>query len=137
MHGSASLQPLLVVWIYVRILGIICYMWVLNEGDNNYFKNWCLSHKFKVYLSAFLILTYFWLNEMVILSKGQKDINRITVNHTPLSNLALPIFKALVRILLNVNLLLNQTFRTFLLYVRKTWMTQLILTISLWGVIFL
>ena len=137
MHGSASLQPLLVVWIYVRILGIICYMWVLNEGDNNYFKNWCLSHKFKVYLSAFLILTYFWLNEMVILSKGQKDINRITMNHTPLSNLALPIFKALVRILLNVNLLLNQTFRTFLLYVRKTWMTQLILTISLWGVIFL
>ena len=79
-----------------------------------------LSHKFKVYLSAFLILTYFLLNEMVILSKGQKDINRITVNHTPLSNLALPIFKALVRILLNVNLLLNQTFRTFLLYVRKT-----------------
>ena len=137
MHGSASLQPLLVVWIYVRIMGIICYMWVLNEGDNNYFKNWCLSHKFKVYLSAFLILTYFWLNEMVILSKGQKDINRITMNHTPLSNLALPIFKALVRILLNVNLLLNQTFRTFLLYVRKTWMTQLILTISLWGVIFL
>ena len=137
MHGSASLQPLLVVWIYVRILGIICYMWVLNEGDNNYFKNWCLSHKFKVYLSAFLILTYFWLNEMVILSKGQKDINRITMNHTPLSNLALPIFKALVRILLNVNLLLNQTFRIFLLYVRKTWMTQLILTISLWGVIFL
>ena len=137
MHGSASLQPLLVVWIYVKILGIICYMWVLNEGDNNYFKNWCLSHKFKVYLSAFLILTYFWLNEMVILSKGQKDINRITMNHTPLSNLALPIFKALVRILLNVNLLLNQTFRTFLLYVRKTWMTQLILTISLWGVIFL
>ena len=137
MHGSASLQPLLVVWIYVRILGIICYMWVLNEGDNNYFKNWCLSHKFKVYLSAFLILTYFWLNEMVILSKGQKDINRITMNHTPLSNLALPIFKALVRILLNVNLSLNQTFRTFLLYVRKTWMTQLILTISLWGVIFL
>ena len=137
MHGSVSLQPLLVVWIYVRTLGIICYMWVLNEGDNNYFKNWCLSHKFKVYLSAFLILTYFLLNEMVILSKGQKDINRITVNHTPLSNLALPIFKALVRILLNVNLLLNQTFRTFLLYVRKTWMTQLILTISLWGVIFL
>ena len=42
------------------------------------------------------------------------------MNHTPLSNLALPIFKALVRILLNVNLLLNQTFRTFLLYVRKT-----------------
>ena len=51
--------------------------------------------------------------------------------------LALQIFEAFVRILLNVNLSLNQTLVTFLLYVRQTWMTQLILAISLWGVLFL
>ena len=36
-----------------------------------------------------------------------------------------------------MNLSLNQTLLTFLLYVRQTWMTQLILAISLWEVIFL
>ena len=41
------------------------------------------------------------------------------------------IFEAFVRILLIVNLSLNQTLLTFLLCVRQTWMTQLILKISL------
>ena len=36
-----------------------------------------------------------------------------------------------------MNLSLNQTLLTFLLYVRQTWITQLILAISLWEVIFL
>ena len=40
-------------------------------------------------------------------------------------------FEAFVRILLNVNLSLNQTLLTFWLYVRQTWMTQLILVIFL------
>ena len=39
-----------------------------------------------------------------------------------------------LQILLNVNVSLNQTLLTFLLYVRQTWMTQLILALSLWGV---
>ena len=43
---------------------------------------------------------------------------------------------AFVRILLNVNLSLNQTLLIFWLYVRQTWVTQLILEISLWQVIF-
>ena len=37
----------------------------------------------------------------------------------------------LVQILLIVNLSLNQTLLTFWLYVKQTWMTQLILAISL------
>ena len=49
----------------------------------------------------------------------------------------LQIFEPFIRIFLIVNLSLNQTLLTFLLYVRQTWMTQLILAISLWGVIFL
>ena len=46
-------------------------------------------------------------------------------------------FEAFVQILLNVNLSLNQTLLTFWLYVRQTWMTQLILAIFLGWVIFL
>ena len=60
----------------------------------------------------------------------------ITVNHTTLWNLALQILEAFIPILLNVNLSLNQTLLTFLLYVRQTWVSQLILAVSLWGAIF-
>ena len=41
-------------------------------------------------------------------------------------------FEAFVQILLIVTLSLNQTLLTFLLYVRQTWMAQMILAISLW-----
>ena len=41
--------------------------------------------------------------------------------------------KAFTLILLNLNFSLNQTLLIFLLYVRQTWMTQLIVAISLWG----
>ena len=50
--------------------------------------------------------------------------------HNSLS-LALRIFKAFIQILLIVNLSLNQTVLTFWLCVRQTWMTQLILAVSL------
>ena len=42
-------------------------------------------------------------------------------------------FEAFVGILLIVNLFLNQTLLTFLLYLRQTWMPQLILATSLRG----
>ena len=61
----------------------------------------------------------------------QKHVNQILLNQATLSSLALRIFKAFVQILLIANLSLNQTLLTFLLCVRKTWMTQLILAISL------
>ena len=54
-----------------------------------------------------------------------------------LSGVELPIFEAYVRILLIVSLSLNQTLLRLLLYIRQAWMTQLILTNSLWKVIFL
>ena len=64
---------------------------------------------------------------MAILSKGCKPYH--FQPHT--QNLALQIFEALIPILLNVNPSLNQTLQTFLFYLRQTWITQLILAISL------
>ena len=52
------------------------------------------------------------------------------------TNIDLPMFEAFIQSLLIVSLSLDQTFLTFLLYVRQTWMTQLILVISQLGVIF-
>ena len=47
----------------------------------------------------------------------------------------LPIFKVFTLTLLIVNLSLNETLLIFLLYPRQTWMTHLILAISLWEII--
>ena len=58
-------------------------------------------------------------------------------NCTTLQSLALQIFETFIGILLLANLSLNQTLLTFLLYVRQSKMTQLILAISPWEVIFL
>ena len=69
---------------------------------------------------------------MAMLSKGCKPDNFESHN-----NLDLRIFEAFVRILLNVNISLNQTLLAFLLCLRQTLMTQLTRAISLWGVIFL
>ena len=65
---------------------------------------------------------------MAILSKGSKPDNFEPHNSLKLSFANV---RGLVPILLNVNLPLNQTLLTFLLYVRQTCMTQLILAISL------
>ena len=51
--------------------------------------------------------------------------------------MAVRVFKAFVRILLIANISLNETLLTFFLYVRQTWITQLIQAISLRGFIFL
>ena len=91
-----------------------------------------VSHELTAYLSIF---NPFKLNELW--PYYQKHKNQILANWTTLWSLALRIFEAFIRILLIVNLSLNQTLLTFLLCVRQTWMTQLILAISLWEVIFL
>ena len=91
-----------------------------------------LSYELTAYLSIF---NRFKLNELG--PYYQKHVNQIILNRTTLWSLALRIFEVFVRILLIVNLSLNQTLLAFLLYVRQTWMTQLILVISLWEVIFL
>ena len=55
VHGSTSLQLFLVVWIFLRSLGVICYeRWVLSKGHKNSFKDWCLMDS----QSTFLFLTY-------------------------------------------------------------------------------
>ena len=63
---------------------------------------------------------------MALLSKACKPESCI-LNHATLLILALQIFEAFLQILLIVNLLLNQTLLTLLLYVTQTWMVQLIL----------
>ena len=65
---------------------------------------------------------------MVILSKACKLDSFESHNSLKLS---FKIFEAFVRTLFNVNLFMNQTLLTFLLCVRQTWITQLILAISL------
>ena len=103
-----------------------------SQGGSQKLLQGLMSHKLTTYLSIFNL---FKLNELW--SYYQKHVNQIILNHTTLWSLALRIFKAFFRILLIGNLSLNQTLLTFLLCVRQTWMTQLILAISLWGVIFL
>ena len=54
-HGSASLQLFLVVGIFLRSLGVICYdRCILSEGHKNYFKVWCLMNS----QPTFLFLMY-------------------------------------------------------------------------------
>ena len=69
---------------------------------------------------------------MAILSKVCKPDNFESHNSLKLS---FQILDAFIRNLI-VDLSLNQTNLKLLLYVRQTWMTQMILEISLWGVIF-
>ena len=87
-----------------------------------------VSHELAAYLSIFNL---FKLNKLW--PYCQKHANKIILNHRTLWRLALQIFEAFVV----ANLSLNQTPQTFLLCVRQTSMTQLILAISLWEVIFL
>ena len=74
-----------------------------------------------------LFFNLFKLNELW--PYYQKHVNQIILNCTTLENLALQIFETFAQILLIGNLSLNQTLMTFLLCVKQTWMTQLILTI--------
>ena len=71
---------------------------------------------------------------MAVLSKGCKPDN--FESHSSLK-FSFPIFEAFVWISLNVNLSLNQTLLTFLLLLRQTWMTQIILANSLRRFVFL
>ena len=118
VHVGVSLHLFLVVWIFVRSLGVICYnRWVLIEDHKNYFKDWCLMNL----QSTFLFLTYLNLWIMAILAKACKPNN----------------FEGRCLDYFIVKLSLNQTLLIFLLYMRQTWMAQLFLAIFLWEVIFL
>lgn len=62
-------------------------------------------------------------------------IKKLAVEHLQESS-ALPIFEVFVLIVLVVNFSLSQALLIFLLYMKQTRKTQLILTISLWGIMF-
>ena len=77
---------------------------------------------------TFLFFSQFNLNELQ--PYYQKYVHQIILNLTTLYSLALRIFEAFIRILLIEKLSLNQPLLTLMLYVRQTWMTQLILAFS-------
>ena len=91
-----------------------------------------VSHEPKTYLSIFNLFKLIELYPYY-----QNHVTQIILNRKTLQSLALQIYEPFVRILLIANLSLNQTLLTFLLCLRETWMTRLILAISLWEVIFL
>ena len=82
---------------------------VLSEGHKNYFKDWHLINS----QPTSLFLSY---------------LNSVNYGHI---NKGCKIFKNFVPILLNSNFSLNETLLTFLLCVTQTWITELILEISL------
>ena len=95
-----------------------------------FFKNWCLMNS----LPTFLFLTFLTQWTMAILSKGCKpDIfeshNSLKLNFTNIPDLRSNFVEC--------ESFLEHILLTFWLYVRQNWMTQLILAISMWGVIFL
>ena len=113
------------------ILGVICYdRWVLSERQKNYFKYWCLLNVQPTVL--FLMLTR-WI--MAILSEGCKPENFELHNSLKLS------FTNILGLRSNFVdcecWLWIFPWIKFSWHVRQTWMTQLILANSLWGVIFL
>ena len=66
---AIALGLLLAIFLFSGTLVVICYSkWVFSETHKNYFENWCLMN----WRSIFLILTYFWLNEIAMLSNGRK-----------------------------------------------------------------
>ena len=91
-----------------------------------------MSHELVTYFSVFNLFLTLWI--ITILSKGSKPDNFEPHNSLKCS---LWIFETFMLFLLNVNLFLNKTLLRFLCSVRQTWATQLILAISLWGIIFL
>ena len=84
-----------------------------------------MSNELTAYLSIF---NKFKLDELS--PYYQKHVKQIILNCAILYSLALQIFEAFVRFLVIANISLNQTLLKFLVCVRQTWMTQLILTIS-------
>ena len=92
-----------------------------------------MFHEITAYLSVFNLFLTQWI--MAILSKGCKPGNSESQSSLKLS------FVNIQSNTVNVNLSLNQTFLRFLLrqnqLIQLIHMTQVILAISLWGVIFL
>ena len=116
-HRSVSLQLFPVMWVFSKVP--VCYL--LRQMSSQ----WVLTHSLPF---------CFW---PIFNAVNYGHIIKRIYKPDSYESLALRIFEVFVRIFLNQYLPSNQTLLTFLLYVRQTWMSQLILAISLRGVIFL
>ena len=121
-----------------------CNLWILQKHKN---QNISIMKTFFLQIKKFISCTsrtdlwekYFcsrsnlpWI--MAILPKACRPDNFELYNSL---NLTFANIQGLSSNFVIVNLSLNQTLLTFLLCVRLTWMTPLIMAISLWEVIFL
>ena len=109
------------IWqIFPRCLGAIWFdRWLLSEGCRVELKDWCFMNL----QYTFLLWPFLTRLIMTVLSKLCKPDNFESHNSLKLLQLS--------------EVWIIWTLLTFLLYVRQTWMTRLILTISQWGIIFL
>ena len=72
---DTSMQLFLVVWIFLRFLGVICYdRWFFSEGHKNYFKYWCLIKTRPTFLFS-TSLNSMNYGHIIILSKACKPDN--------------------------------------------------------------
>ena len=82
-----------------------------------------MSHELTVYFLVFWPMKWLYF---------QKYASQITLNHTTIYHLPLPLFEVFFSLLsLDVNFSVNQSLLIFLLCVRQTWKTQLILSFFL------
>ena len=73
-HGNVSPQLFLVVWLFLRFLGVICFeRWVLNEGHKNYFKDCCLLNSQSTFLFLRVVSATFWLVYFLCLKDNTFD----------------------------------------------------------------
>ena len=100
----------------------------MTQWGSQKFKDRCLTN---LQFTFPIFTTFFWLNEQVILSKAPESSNFESHNSLKLS--FSNICEVFVRILSDLNLSLNQTLLTFMLCVRQTWMAQVIVVTSWWG----
>ena len=109
---------------YFRVSGCHLLRQMSSQWESQKLLQGLVSHELAAYLSVFNLFLTQWI--MAILSKRCKPDNFEPHNSLKRS------FTNIRRLrsnLLNVNVSFNQTLLTFLLYMRETWMTQLILAI--------
>ena len=103
-------------WIFSWQIKPLLLRQMTSQWESQKLLQGLVSHELTDYRSNFNL---FKLDELS--PYDHKHVNQIFLNRTTLLSLALQIFEALVRILLIVNLCLNQNLMKFLLCMRQTW----------------
>ena len=123
---SASQKPTIVKLIEKKdcLRKVIATM--VNENEVPYVNNRFISKDSRIVSNVLEIFNSLDIEGLLMTVDIEKTFD--SKNHSFLFFSFLKFeFEAFVQILLNVNLSLNQTLLTIWLYVRQTWMTQLIL----------